>query len=828
MIIDPISLQLPINEIAADVKQQLSQHNTLIVHAPPGAGKSTLLPLLLKDEPWLKDKKIMMLEPRRLAAKTITERMSDLLGKKIGEEVGYRIRFENKVSATTKIEVLTEGILTRMLHSDASLEGVGLVIFDEFHERNIHADVALALCREAQQLLRPDLRILVMSATLNTTELADLLKAPICESKGKQYPVNVIYDRDNDIRMIAELTAVTVKRAAKEQKEGDILVFLPGKSEIKRCEAILRKELPSFATYPLFGQLSSGQQFAALMPRKDGKRKIVLATSIAETSLTIEGVSCVVDSGFGRTARFDPRSGLSRLETVEISIDSADQRAGRAGRLGPGTCYRLWSKATHDRKALHRVPEIVEADLSSLALDLAQWGIAEPTALAWLTPPPKGTLAQANEMLHQINALADGKITAHGKAVHKLPAHPRIAHMLIWAKEQDLMPLATDIAAILEERDPLQSEAGTDINIRIEALRRIRKEQLHQKGWNKIEKVAEQYRKIFQIQADNSPVDPYETGLIIANAYPERIACARPGNNAQFQLANGRLASIHHADDLAHEAWMAVASLDARDGMGRIFLASPLNPRDLAPMVKQQEIIKWDSKKGGLVASADIRIGNIILQSKPLPNPDKQQIINALLPVIKAEGEHLLDFNEQVIGWQNRVLSLSNWNPDRQWPDVSTQALLTDLEWLMPYLDNVKRNEDLKRINLKEALQFHLDYEKQQLLDELAPETIKLPSGSVLPIEYFADGATPRLSVRLQEVFGWNDSPKVNNGSIPLLMQLLSPGYKPVQLTTDLRSFWTNTYFEVKKELKRRYPKHSWPEYPLLAEAVSGVKRKKN
>jgi len=823
---DPYKIDLPITEVIDEVKAHLTADNTLIVNAPPGAGKSTLLPLTLMQENWLKGQKILMLEPRRLAARTIASRMSELIGDQVGKRVGYRVRFDNKVSETTKIEVLTEGILTRMIHADNSLEGVGLVIFDEFHERSIHADVALALCREAQQVIRPDLRIMIMSATLDMPQLTMLLKAPSVVSKGRQYPVEVQYVGEQDLMLLPEMTARTISKATKEHS-GDVLAFFPGEGEIRKCEELLRKELKGFALHPLYGQLPQGKQFAAIMPDKSGKRKVVMATSIAETSLTIEGIKIVVDTGFGRTSKFDPKSGLSRLETVQISKDSADQRAGRAGRLSSGVCYRMWSKATQARLSEHRNPEIMEADLAALVLDMAQWGIMDINQLTWLTPPPKGALAQASETLHQLNALEHGRITAHGKKIHQLPCHPRIAHMLLEAEEADMLELATDVAALLEERDPLGREAGIDINLRIETLRRFRDENRLGRKFARIEKVAESYRRMFDIEVDNGPVDPFETGLILSHAYPERIAFARPGNNAQFQLSNGKYAMAGHKDDLAHEPWLSIAHMDARDGMGKIFMASPLNPRDLAPLVKEREVITWDTKRGGLIATKDLRIGSIILQSKPLPDPDESHLVQAISEALKKEGGHLLDFNESVQQWQNRVLSLRKWNPQGNWPDVSTPTLLmTNGEWLTPYLDQVKKPEDLKKIDLTKVLHHSLSWELQELLTQLAPEKIEVPSGSYVSLQYRADGEPPILAVRLQEVFGLADTPKVNGGKNGVLMHLLSPGYKPVQITADLRSFWDNAYFEVKKDLKRRYPKHSWPDDPWSAEAVRGVKRK--
>jgi ATP-dependent helicase HrpB len=823
-----MQVDLPVNEIIPEVLTKLEANNTLILQAPPGAGKSTLVPLALLDSPFLEGKKIYMLEPRRLAARSIASRMASLLGEEVGETVGYRIRFENRTSEKTKIEVLTEGILTRMLHSDNALEDVGIVIFDEFHERNIHADVAMALCRESQQVLRQDLRIMVMSATLEMDRLAQMLNAPVLLSDGRQYPVEVKFTEDADPYLLPDLTASLVVKASKEN-DGDILVFLPGQGEILKCEQILRRELKGTEIHPLYGQLPHAKQHRAIMPNKNGKRKVVLATSIAETSLTIEGIKVVIDCGFGRTGKFDPRSGLSRLETIRISKDSADQRAGRAGRLGPGICYRMWTKATHQRLKDHRVPEIEEADLAPLVLDMASWGIEDANELLWLTPPPSGSLSQAREILEELEAIEDGQITEHGKAVHALPCHPRIAHMMLMAQEEDLADLASDIAAVLEERDPLPKEAGIDINLRIEALRKFREGQSSIGRLKRIEKVAESYRRLFDIEPDNGEVDFYETGLMLTYAYPERIACARPGNNAQFQLSNGRLAQAFHKDDLAHEAWLAVANLDAREGMGRIFLASPLNPRDLQALVKQQEVIEWDTEDGGLQARLEMRVGNIVLKSTPLPDPDPSNLEQAVLDAIKKEGGELLNFDEDVEQWQNRVSSLRVWRPFEKWPEVSSEHLLNHCEkWLKPYLSEVKSPRDLKKINLKEVLHFSLPHELQGKLDELAPEKISVPSGSKVKIEYKPKGNPPVLAVRLQEMFGLLNTPTVNEGKVSLLLHLLSPGFKPVQVTSDLESFWKNAYFEVRKELKRRYPKHHWPDDPMNEEAVRGVKRKKD
>ena len=826
MSFDPYSVDLPVKEVIPQLLNHLTEENTVIINAPAGAGKSTLLPLSFLDQPWLGDKKILMLEPRRLAAKAIATRMAYFLEEEVGQTVGYRIRFENRVSENTKIEVLTEGILTRMLQSDNELKDVAMVVFDEFHERSIHADVALALCREAQQVLRPNLKIMVMSATLDMPRLTNLLKCPSVTSEGRLFPVDIRYEGDTDEWSIPEQCASVVKKAIKAH-DGDTLVFLPGQREILQTEELLKKSLKEFAVMPLYGSLPMKRQHAAIFPHKEGKRKIVLATSIAETSLTIEGVKIVVDSGFGRTSKFDPKSGLSRLTTDQISKDSADQRAGRAGRLSSGVCYRMWSRVTHDRMDEHLVPEILEADLASLVLDMAQWGVMDISQMTWLTPPPVGAVSQASELLHQLEALENGKITSHGGKMLSLPCHPRIAHMLILAEEDDMTELASDIAAFLEERDPLGKEAGIDINNRIEALRRFRSENRTGGRMSRIKKISDSYLLLFNLEPDNSPVDPYETGVLLTHAYPERIAHARPGNNAQFKLANGKIAAVGHRDDLAHEPWLAVANLDAREGLGKIFMASPLNPKDLAALVKEKEVIKWDTEDGGLIAAHEMRIGNIILQSKPLPEPDESHRVEAIVDAIKKEGEQLLEFNEEVTQWQNRVLSLRKWNPQDNWPDVSTSTLLmTNEEWLSPYLTEVKKPAQLKKLNLEEILQFHLDHENQSKLDQLTPKKLQVPSGSQIQLNYRADGLPPVLAVRIQEVFGLSETPKINEGKIPILLHLLSPGFKPVQITDDLRSFWNNAYHEVKKDLKGRYPKHVWPDDPWNEPAIRGVKRR--
>ncbi len=818
---------LPILEVLPRLKALLQDQPSLLLHAPPGAGKSTLLPLTLLEENWLAGKKILLLEPRKLAAKTVAQRMAQLLGESPGERVGYRVRFDTCVGKNTRIEVITEGILTRMMQADNSLSDTGLVIFDEFHERSIHADLGLALCREVRQVLRPDLRLLVMSATLDSRLLAEKLQIPLLESLGRQYPVDLRYCEGTDLYALPS-TISSVIGDAVASGEGDILAFLPGQGEIKKTAKILQTRYPELAILPLYGQLPFGRQQAVLLPHPEGKRKIVLATAIAETSLTIEGIRIVVDGGFMRSSRYNPNSGLNRLETLPVTQDTATQRAGRAGRLGPGTCYRLWSRATQDKLLPFREPEIQQTDLASLVLELYKWGISDFRELDWITPPPQGHWEEAVTTLEHLGALESGKITPHGKALHAFPSHPRIAHLLVVSQELDLQALATDLAAVLEEKDPLPAGAGLDINLRIEGLRRFRQSSRGQQEFRKIEKAAQSFRQLIGIQAANGAVDPHQTGLLLAQAFPERIASARPGNQGLFQLANGRMASMERRDDLARETWLAIAQVNERDRTGKIFLASPLSPSDLRPMVKIRPRIYWDAQEEAAQAVEEWKIGQILLQKKTIQSPDPEAIQQVLLETLANSGEKWLPFDEAVVQWQNRILSLKTWNPDADWPDVRTGQLLARAEtWLAPYLKGARTASDLKKLPLREILQHSLSFSQQAEADKLAPERIQLPSGSWGAIRYFSSGEPPVLAARLQELFGWRQTPRINANRVPLLLHVLSPGYKPVQVTQDLENFWNQTYHEVKKELKRRYPKHLWPENPWEAQAITGVPRRK-
>lgn len=821
---------LPIIEIIPDLKKGLAEHNTLILQAAPGAGKSTYLPLQLLNEPWLAGKKIILLEPRRLAAKTVASRLAFQLNEEVGETVGYKIRFENKISNSTRLEILTEGILTRMLQEDGALENIGLVIFDEFHERSLHADLALALTREIQTILRPDLRILIMSATIDGEKLSSVLNnAPIITSKGRQHPIKFNYE-GADEKIPLHLQMARVIKKAMNENSGDILAFFPGAGEIARTAEILEREKINAKIFPLFGDMPIHLQQEAILPAKNGERKIVLATSLAETSLTIEGVNIVVDCGFSRVPKFDTRSGLTRLETIRVTKDSADQRAGRAGRLGPGICYRLWTEGFNHHLVPHRSAEILDADLASLVLELSNWGTEKINSLTWLSTPPAGTVMQAKELLEQLGALEKNKISIRGKEMLRLPTHPRIAHLLIEGRKSKQHSLACDIAALLEERDPLPKEAGADLVLRIEVLRKFRRKEFvnaDKKRLERIERIAQQWRKLIGTEIENSNPNHEEVGKLIAAAYPERIG--KMETQGRFRLANGRMAKLEDGDSLINEKWLAISNLDGGTSKdGKIYIAAPLNPKDISYLASEKKTIEWDDKKGELIAKIEKRVGEIILESKGIKNISDEEKIEILIDAVRKNGMELLDWKEEVTDWLARIECAKKWNESGNWPNVNREYLLSSSkEWLAPYLSQVKRKEDFKKLDLLTILSSTLSYEQQHRLEKLVPEKIIVPSGSFIRIQYNADGNFPVLAVRLQELFGMLETPTVCDGKIKLMMHLLSPAYRPVQVTQDLMSFWQNTYPEVRKELRMRYPRHSWPEDPFTAIAIRGAKKRK-
>ena len=826
---------LPASEIAEDVNEALGKNNTLVITAPPGAGKSTLLPLTILSGEILCNEieqgKILMLEPRRLAARQIAERMASIIDEPVGKTVGYRVRFDNKISNDTRIEVLTEGILTRMLVSDPTLESVSTIIFDEFHERSINSDLALALSLQAQGIIRPDLRIVIMSATIDASGICQALHAPLIESKGRMYPVEICYEDITNYKNsygyedCAVATAAIIAKAH-HAHEGDILAFLPGQGEIQRCLEILGDSLAPTTIYPLYGNLTPELQRKAIAPSKEGERKVVLATPIAETSLTIEGVRIVIDSGLYKKLVFDTNTGLSHLETARISQDMATQRMGRAGRVAEGICYRLWPKTSEHLMAERRTPEIEEVDLSGMVLDIASFGESDVESLPWLTMPPKANVMAAKELLQALGAI-ETNITSLGRKMELLPCHPRIARMILSAKGKSQQALACDIAALLEEKDPLAESGECDITLRLSILRSNRRKNTLGR-WVRIAQIAKEYNRLVHAAEDNSPVDGEEAGLLLAYAFPERIAKAMD-NIGGFKLANGNKVSIDHNDPMSARPWIAIASLYA--GNGRVFLAAPLNIDQLSEMMKTRERIEWDSRQGMVVMQQERHIGKIVIDCKPIQNADKELIISIICEAIKKEGLSMLDWNEQVQRLQRRVAKVSEWHSELDIPYLSTEHLIqTAQDWLPFYLEENGRvktsTTELKKLKLSDILWNSIPYELQQEIDRIAPTHIEVPTGSHIRIDYRQGAEAPVLSVRLQECFGMASTPCVNDGKQPLLMELLSPGFKPVQLTQDLLNFWQNTYFEVRKELKRRYPKHYWPENPLEAEAVRGVKRK--
>ena len=808
---------LPVWDVVEKVNSLLASHHSIVLTAPPGAGKSTLLPLTVADA--VVGGKVIVVEPRRIAAIQIAERMSYMIGEKVGSTVGYRVRFDSRVSDATRIEVVTEGILGRMLIDDPTLDGVAVVMFDEFHERSIASDTALALTRESRQIIRPDLRIVVMSATIDAASLCRSLDAPLVESSGRMFDVDVRHIDEADVQNCARQVASAVMMAHREHK-GDILAFLPGQADIMRCAEMLGNSLGTTAILPLYGMLTPQQQRRAIMPSAEGERKVVLATSIAETSLTIEGVRIVVDSGFCRRMVFDPRSGLSHLDTVRISMDMARQRTGRAGRVGEGICYRLWTKATELRMDDCRQPDILEADLASVVLGVASWGADDIMLLPWLTLPPQSHVMQARQLLLSLGAVVeDGRITPHGSALAKLPCHPRIAQMLVKASDNAQKALAADIAAILEEKDVLNTDTDADINTRIALLRDARRT-CRQGRWTRIISIAEQYRRMVHAPEDNSIPSTDSAGQLIAYAYPERIAVAT--DDGRFKLAGGTVVKLDAADDLSACELLAVASLGSK-----IFLAAPLSKDALSDIASWKENVYWDAKQGRVVARRELRVGAIVLDTRPIDEDVRERITEAICAAAKKDGLGMFDFGDTVQALQRRIAAVSQWHPELALPDVSTSAVLASVgEWLPLYIGKAVTAAELRKISMEDVVWGMLTYDQQQSVDTLAPTHIQVPTGSRIRIDYRQGAEAPVLSVRLQECFGLTDTPCVDGGKRRVLMELLSPGFKPVQLTQDLSSFWANTYFEVRKELRRRYPKHYWPDNPLVAEAVRGVKRR--
>ncbi len=817
---------LPVAALVTMLNEILRKETAVIVTAAPGAGKSTVLPLTMLQGQQVGTGKIVMLEPRRVAARQIASRMAWLLGESVGETVGYRIRFESKVSSKTRIEVVTEGVLTRMLLDDPALEDVAVVVFDEFHERSLNTDEAFALVRQCKDVLREDLRLVVMSATIDTDALTDALHCKVLTSEGRMFPVEVFHnEEDANVFNVSQMVAKTILQAHRAH-EGDILAFLPGEGEIRRVQELLSfGGLGETKIYTLYGLLSNDEQAKAIALSRAGERKVVLATPIAETSLTIEGVRVVVDSGLCRKMVFDARSGLNHLETVRISLDMATQRMGRAGRVAPGVCYRLWTAVTESRMAAVRIPEILEADLSSLVLDIAIWGEHDVEQLPWLTPPVKSAVAHAHRLLTSLGATDEaGRVTEWGRRLSKLPCHPRIARMLLTADTKQRQALAADIAALIEEKDPLAGEGDSAMDRRLDALRRERRS--GKSGpWGRMAKIARHYADMIHSKEDNAAVNPYEVGALLASAYPERIGKAWKEGVGVFQLPGGELVAVEASDAMASAEWLSVATMHQKaGGVGKVFLASIVDPADLKQYARERDNIFWDSKGGTVVARRETRIGTILLASKPLANNAREKIQQVVCEAIAKDGPSILDFSDEVRNLQRRIAFVASRHPELSLPAVDTETICKSaMEWGPLFIGKATTTNELKKTDLCEVIWSRLTYEQQIMVEQLAPAHIVVPTGSRIRLDYRIGAEVPVLRVRLQECFGMLDTPQVDGS--PVLMELLSPGFKPVQLTTDLRSFWQSTYFEVRKELRRRYPKHSWPDHPMEADPVRGVKK---
>ncbi len=827
----------PIDETLPRIRALLADGRRCVLSAPPGSGKTTRVPPALLDAPWLAGQSIVMLEPRRLATRAAAQRMAELMAEPVGATVGYAIRFERRVSAATRIEVVTEGILTRRLQKDPALNGVGLVIFDEFHERNLHGDLAMALCLDGADALREDLRILVMSATLDTEAVSKLLgEAPVVLGEGRSFPVVVHPLPRPEGEETAAGVVAGVRRALRET-EGDILAFLPGVAEIRRAGALLRGEAgPGLEILPLYGDLEHARQLQAIRPGGE-RRRVVLATAIAETSLTIEGVRTVVDSGWSREPRFDPNTGLTRLRTVRVSRAAADQRAGRAGRLGPGHCYRLWGEAVQAGLQPHRSPEIADADLAGLVLELARWGVRDPLELRWLTPPPPGAYAQARDLLCELGALnAGGGLTPAGERMAALPVHPRLAAMMLRGAAAGQGDLAADLAALISERDIIRGEAGVagpaDLEERLRLLERWRSGGRADEGvdggaCSRVDRVGREWRRRLPPPAAKAALPPLSVGGLLACAYPDRIAQAG-GPGYRYRLVSGRGVRLDPADPLGASPYLVVPELDAGRREGRAFLAAAISLEAIRSLrgesIRRLEETAWDSAAERVTAAAEERLGRLVLSRTPLAEPDPGRVAAALVAGIRALGVEALPWDRRARNWQARLLCLREWTSGSAWPDLSDEALMAGLEgWLEPWLQGLSRRDQLRRLDLRAILEGALDWGARQRVEELVPSRIRVPSGALKRIEY-VPGAEPVLAVRLQEMFGWTETPRICGGRVPLLLHLLSPAQRPVQVTRDLRGFWERTYPEVRRELKGRYPRHYWPEDPFEATATARVR----
>jgi ATP-dependent helicase HrpB len=822
---------LPVERILDALRDSLAAGRDVVLHAPPGAGKTTLVPLALMSSPWLSGRRIVMLEPRRLAARAAAARMAALLGERVGETVGYRVRLESCVGATTRIEVVTEGILTRRLQSDPEMADTGLVIFDEFHERHLESDLGLALCLDLQAVLRPELRVLVMSATLAPGPIARLLGGAECiHCEGDRFPVRVAHLMPRPTRDIERRVAHVVRQAVAEEM-GSMLVFLPGAREIRRVERILGETaLPDrWSLSPLYGSLSREAQDRAITPAPQGRHKIVLASAIAETSLTIEGVRVVIDSGLMRVARFEPRSGMTRLVTLPVSRATAEQRCGRAGRTAPGTCLRLWSAAQHAHLAETTRPEMLEADLAGLALELAAWGCEDPATLRWLDPPPAGAWLQARCLLGELGAVdAQGRITARGRDMVRLPVHPRLASMLLQARRLGQGGLACDLAALLAERDPLIFPPGhydADLQLRLEVLRQPEVTlqgsatglRVDRQRRRRVLQVADRLRRELEVGADRGRSEM--AGRLLAWAYPDRIGQRRPGGGGRFLLSGGQGAVLDPAAPLAAAPLIVAAELDGMRSDAHVFLAAALDGaalrEDFEQCIRQETRVVWDPKREGVSAECVWRFGALVLERQPLAEPDAPQVREVLLEEIRKRGLASLPWTPTARRLRDRVRFLARESGEF-WPDFSDVALMENLaQWLGGSLTGVRSWRQLQRLDLGPALLSVLTPAQRRQMEALAPTHLQVPSGARLALDY--SGELPVLAVRIQEMFGARSTPAVAGGRVPVVLHLLSPAGRPVQVTRDLEGFWSRSYQTVRRDLRGRYPKHAWPQDPLAA-----------
>ncbi len=836
----------PIDPLLPDVIATLAAHTRLVLEAPPGAGKTTRVPPALLAAPWLAGRRIVMLEPRRLAARAAAEFMAAQRGETAGQTIGYRIRFESKTSAATRIEVVTEGILTRLIQDDPELAGVGAIVFDEFHERHLAGDLGLALALDVQATLRPDLRLVVMSATLDGERLAHWLDAPRLSSAGRGYPVRI----GHPPARAQEPDAARLRRAvqqALEETDGDVLVFLPGRREIAQAQGMLGETLSHPAPdegagntdasridiLPLHGELALDDQRAALAPAEPGTRRVILATNVAESSITLPGIRAVVDSGLAREPRFDPNSGFTRLQTVSISQASADQRAGRAGRVAPGVAYRLWPQSQRLESA--RTPEIAQADLSGLALELAAWG---SDALRWLDAPPPGALAQARELLQRLGALDDAlRITALGRAMLKLGAAPRLAAAALRAPEPQ-RALIADLLALLESRSPLRGGVARDDDLRprvlaLHAWRDGGAAAARRTGGDPgalaaVEQASRGWRRRLGARSAASGVpDAHTVGDLLLHAYPDRIALRDPAQPLRYVLANGRGVRLHEASGLIGEPWLVVTDLrhEARDSL--IYAAAPFDPRLLERAYPERFArvrgVRWNAERDAAEAFEEHRFDALVLERRSVPVSDADAV-PALLAALRARGLEALPWSDSARRLRLRVQSLRGWMPELGLPDLSDATLLDSLEtWLAPHLAGKRRLDALGAIELSEALGAKLDHAQRRALDAEAPDALTVPSGMTRKLDYAPD-RPPVLAVKLQELFGLADTPRIAGGRVPVTLHLLSPGGRPIQVTQDLRGFWDRTYPEVKKELKGRYPRHPWPDDPWSARPTHRAK----